>query len=101
MPSEVIPNLIHNVGYTWFFALFFLAWPFVLAFGGVILTPPSHGVKIGLGGALYRSWATYLGFDGEASNSAAAEQRWLLLCHRLLGALAWAYTAAIFITSIG
>jgi hypothetical protein len=101
MPSEIIPNLIYNVRYTWFFALFFVVWPFVVAFGGVLLTAPSDGAKSGLGEALYRSWATYSGFDRQAMNSAAAEQRWLALCHRLLGALAWAYTAAIFITSMG
>jgi hypothetical protein len=101
MPSEIIPSLIHNVRYTWFFALFFLAWPFVLAFGGAILNHPSEGMKTDLGTALYGSWSMYLGFDREALNSAAAKQRWLSLCHRLLGALAWAYTAAIFITSIG
>lgn len=101
MPAEVISHLIHNLKYTWFFALFFVLWPFVVAFGGVLLAAPQDGAKVGLGEALYRSCATYSGLDRPALNPATGQQRWVGLCHRVLGALAWAYAAAIFIASIG
>jgi hypothetical protein len=101
MAEEVIPHLIHNVRYTWFFAVLFVAWPVVVGFGGLMLAPSSENAKISLGETMYRSWATYSGFNTHALNPAVAEQRWFLLVHRLVGALAWAYAAAIFIASIG
>jgi len=95
MPEAFIKHLFHNIGSTWVFVLFFVMWPLVFGLGASGFSTSSNGKRLGLGDAIHRSVSSYLGFDKEPVHTG------LMILHRIVGALAWAYVVAIFIASIG
>jgi len=101
MSEDVIPQLVHNVRYTWLFALIFVGWPILLGLGASVFNTSQDATKRRLGEALYRSVSSYLGFGTEVLDAGIAQRSWLVLVHRMVGALAWAYVVAVFIASIG
>jgi len=95
MPEASLQHVCYNIRITWVFALFFVMWPLVFGLGASTLSTSSNGKRFGLGEAIRRSVFLYLGFDKEATYSAQ------IVLHRIVGALAWAYVVAIFISSVG
>jgi hypothetical protein len=95
MPDAFIKHLFYNFRITWVFALIFVMWPLVFGLGASALSTSSNGKRLSLSQAIRRSVSSYLGFDKEAVPPGQ------MVLHRIVGALAWAYVVAIFISSIG
>lgn len=95
MPEAYIRLLFHYIEITWCFALFFGMWPIVFGLGYSGLSTSTNGKKLGFGRAMRRSIVSYLGFEKETACSD------VMILHRIIGALAWAYVVAIFIASLG
>lgn len=97
MIEDLWRNLTHNIWITIFFLVF---WPLLAALVIGLFGKSKDGARFRPCKALYCSIASYAGISQEELKPATMLSKWLILIHRLIGILAWAYIIAIFIATI-